>query len=101
MTLFPHKPRAVSSDQAEALAIAALGFLASEGSRIAAFLEATGLAPKDLREAARSPGFLAGVLEFLAADESLLLVFSSEKGIDPSLVLGAKQALSPDPAGSP
>lgn len=100
MTSLQRKSHTLTAEEAEGLAVEALSFLASDGSRIASFLEATGLAPRDLRQAARSPGFLAGVLEFIAADESLLLVFASEKAIDPALVLSAKRSLAPDPASS-
>ena len=101
MTLQQRRTHAVRRDEAEALAIDALSFLAADASRIVGFLEATGLSPNDLRRAAGSPHFLAGVLDFIAGDESLLLVFANERSLDPALVLSAKQSLAPDPAGTP
>lgn len=92
------KRHPLSRDEAEALAIDALGFLAGEENRLAAFLQASGLAPADLRRAAGSVEFLAGVLDFLAADESLLLVFASARHIAPETVLHARQNLLPDTA---
>lgn len=98
MQPFPKKRTSVSREDAETLAIAALGFLAGEENRLAHFMIATGLSPADLRKQAGSIEFLAGVLDFLAADESLLLVFASEQHIPPETVLAARQKLMPDVA---
>jgi hypothetical protein len=92
----PHKRSPISQDEAESLAIDMLRFLGEDVSRLAGFLAATGLGPADLRRQAGSTEFLAGVLDFVAADESLLLVFASERRIDPTTVLAAKRQLLPD-----
>jgi len=92
-----HHP--LSRDEAESLSIEALSFLAADANRLARFLYATGLVPADIRSQAASAEFLAGILDFIAADESLLLVFASERGIDPAMVLAAKRSLTPDPGG--
>jgi uncharacterized protein DUF3572 len=92
------KRHPLSRDEAEALAIDALGFLAAEENRLAAFLQASGLAPADLRCEAGSVEFLAGVLDFVAADESLLLVFASERHLAPETVVIARRKLLPDAA---
>jgi len=100
----PHRPQAnkraskVSKEAANALAIAALSFLAGEPGRLAGFLAAAGLGPQSLRAAAREPGFLLGVLDHLAGDESLLLAFADEREIDPAEVERARAALA-DRAG--
>ena len=75
------------------LAIQALAFIAEEANRMGAFLAATGIAPDAIRGAARSPDFLAGVLEHMLADESLLLAFADSAGIDPAAVARARSAL--------
>ncbi len=87
---------ALSLDEAEALAIGALSFLASEEHRLASFLYQTGLSPADLRREAGSTELLAGVLDFIAADELLLLVFAAEQRIDPTRILHARHLLLPD-----
>ena len=74
------------------LAIAALAFIAEEPERMGAFLGATGLAPEAVRDAARTPGFLAGVLEHMLADESLLLAFADSQGLDPAEIARARGA---------
>jgi uncharacterized protein DUF3572 len=79
---------------AEALAIAALHFIAAEPERLGRFLAATGLAPQSIREAAHEPHFLAGVLDHIAGDERLLLAFAAESELDPNDVVRAHAALS-------
>jgi hypothetical protein len=79
------------------LAIAALSFLAGEPERLERFLALTGLGPQSLRAAAREPSFLLGVLDHVAADETLLLAFASENEIDPEDVERARHALTERP----
>lgn len=80
--------------EAEAIAVEALGFLASDVERLGRFLSLTGLAPDTVRAAAGSPGFLAAVLDHLAQDESLLLVFAAHAGRPPQTVLRARDVLA-------
>ena len=88
------KPGTAAREAAEALAIQALGYLAEDTDRLGRFLVATGISPTAIRGASREPGFLAGVLEHMLGDESLLLDFAASAGIDdPSLVARAQQVL--------
>jgi hypothetical protein len=75
------------------LAIQALAFIAQEADRLDGFLALTGLERERLREAAREPSFLAGVLEHMLSDESLLIAFSQSAGIDPAEIARASSAL--------
>jgi hypothetical protein len=84
---------AAARQAAEMLAIQALAFIAEEPERLGAFLNATGLSVERLRESATAPGFLAGVLEHMLGDESLLLAFADAAAIDPADVARARQAL--------
>jgi len=79
---------------AEQLAIAALGFIAAELERLGRFLAVTGIGPDSIRAAAREPRFLAGVLDHVAADESLLLAFAAEHEIDPDALMRARELLA-------
>ena len=89
-------------EDAEALALRALGFLAEDPARLEPFLAATGLGPTTLRAAAGEPGFLAGVLDHLSGNEALLLEFAANLGLDPAIVAQAREALNgPPPAWSP
>ena len=91
------KSRGKNSDArraaAEALAVAALTFLASEPDHLGGFLAATGVGPGDIRHAARDPGFLTGVLDHFSGNEALLIAFAQHAGIDPTEVERARTVL--------
>jgi len=87
------QPSSNAREAAEMLAIQALGFIAEEPERLGVFLNATGLSVERLRESANAPGFLAGVLEHMLADESLLLAFATAAALDPAEVARARNAL--------
>jgi hypothetical protein len=78
---------------AETLAVQALTFLAEDAERLGRFLAMTGIAPEQIRDAAGEPGFLAGVLEYLSADERLLTDFAAEARIEPTDIGKAIAAL--------
>jgi hypothetical protein len=80
-------------ETAENIAIQALSFIAGDGERLGRFLAITGIGPTDIRSAAAEPGFLAGVLDYLAADERLLKEFTSDAGLAPDDVARAHVAL--------
>lgn len=80
-------------ENAEALAIRALGFIAADPDLLPRFLAITGIDASAIRQAAREPGFLAGVLQFIAAHEPTLMRFSEESGTPPQDVGTALQAL--------
>ena len=80
-------------ENAEALAIRALGFVAADPELLPRFLAITGIEAGSIRQAAREPGFIAGVLHFIAAHEPSLMRFSEESGIPPQQVSAALRAL--------
>jgi len=85
------------SDQdgaAAELAIAALTFIAQEPERLGRFLALSGIGPESLREAAREPDFLLGVLDYVVADEALLVEFAGYSTIDPADVARARNVLA-------
>ena len=81
-------------DAAESLAIQALSFLAGEPERLGRFLTLTGIGPAEIRDAAASPGFLAGVLDHVASEDSLVVAFAAQVGVDPGAVEKARRTLS-------
>jgi hypothetical protein len=89
-------PRRAPREGAEVLAIQALAFIAQEPERLSRFLGLSGIAPERIRDAADEPGFLAGVLEHMLGDESLLIAFAADAGIDPAAVARARAALGSD-----
>ncbi len=86
-------PSAQTREAAESLAIQALAFIAEEPERLGAFLAASGIGPDAIRDAAREPGFLAGVLDHMLGDESLLLAFADSAGLNPASIARARRAL--------
>jgi hypothetical protein len=84
-------------EAAEALAIQALTFIAADGERLGRFLAATGIGPAEIRSAAREPGFMLGVVEFLGGDDALLTGFAVEHGFDPADIGKAARVLGGEP----
>lgn len=82
-----------SQQTAEILAVQALTFIAEDDTRLASFIAATGIDPQSIRDAAREPDFLAGVLDHILADEKLLIAFADSAGINPAEMTPAHQAL--------
>jgi hypothetical protein len=85
----------LSLDSAQELAIAALVYLAADPDKVRSFAEASGLSAENLRAAAESPDFLAAVLDYVLSDESLLLTFAANCGIEPADIPRARAVLSP------
>ena len=80
-------------EAAETLAIQALTFIAADPERLGRFLGLTGIGPAQIRAAAREPGFLAGVLDYLSGDERLLTEFARQTDHDPITVSQARHVL--------
>lgn len=80
-------------EEAEAVAIRALGFVASDPELLPRFLAITGIEAQSIRRAASEPGFLAGVLQFILAHEPTLMRFCEETGAPPASVGKALRAL--------
>jgi len=87
------KPLPYSQQTAEMLAVQALAFIAGDEDRLGGFLASTGVALESIRDAAREPDFLAGVLEHMLGDEKLLIAFADSAGIDPAEVARARRML--------
>ena len=75
---------APTREQAEELAIQALTFIAGDPERLGRFLAITGIGPGEIRLAAREPGFLVGVLDYMASDDRLISAFAAENSLDPA-----------------
>jgi hypothetical protein len=84
----------LTREEAEALSLTALAFLASDGPRLVRFLQLTGLEPEALRAQAGEPETLIAVYDHLLGDQSLLLVFASEAGVAPEQIEDARRLLS-------
>ena len=76
------------------IAVQALAFLGEDTDRLGRFLALSGLDPSTIREAARQPGFLLGVLDHVAGDEALLVAFAAGNGLRPEQVAEARSILA-------
>ena len=88
-----HSFQPLPSDQAELLAVSALGWIAQDQELTAAFLGTTGASADNLRARAADPDFLGFVLDFLLGDEAALLAFCETQGIAPDRPMRARAAL--------
>lgn len=84
-------------EAAEELAIQALSYLASDPERLGQFLTVTGIGPEQIRTASAEPGFLAGVLAYLASDEHLAAGFAAEAACGPADIARAHETLGGQP----
>lgn len=81
-------------EEATALAIDALGFLAGDPDRLSRFLALTGLEAHELRAAASEPSFFVALLDFILADEATVLDFAASSSIRPERIGEARRALA-------
>lgn len=96
--MFRNRQR-LTGDEAEAIAVKALGFITSDPDRLERFLRLTGWTPQSLREPAGQQALLGAVLEYLSGDESLLLTFAANASLDPASVAEAVRLTVPAEAG--
>jgi hypothetical protein len=83
-----------SREAAENVAIQVLGYLAADPERLERFLALSGLDIASIRSAAANPGFLAGVLDHIAGDESLMIACAADLGLPPADLERARATLS-------
>nr|CAD6418251.1 hypothetical protein REQ54_01813 [Rhizobium sp. Q54] len=86
-----HDPKNVplSPEVAEEIAVAILGWLATEPDMLQRFLALSGLEAGQLRHAVTDNGFLAGMIDFVMAHEPTLLAFCNATGTKPETVAAA------------
>jgi hypothetical protein len=80
-------------EEAEAIAVAGLAFLAEDQERLERFLALSGLSAGDIRRAAAEPGFLAGVLQHIMDDDRIAAAFATAEGLSPERLAAATAAL--------
>lgn len=81
-------------DDAEAIALRALAFLAEDPARLVRFLSLTGMGTDELRAGAGRAETLAAVLDHVLHDESLLLEFTANNAIAPAMIAPARALLT-------
>ncbi len=86
----------MNRESAEILALNALAYIAGDDRALRTLLTQTGLTAEEMRAAAATPAFQAGVLDFLVRHEDLLIAFCESQGIDPTLPTRAARLLTQD-----
>jgi hypothetical protein len=89
-------PHAMSPERAQILSLEALTWLVAEPDALARFLAASGVSGADLREAAGSPELNLAILDFLLANETLLLGFCETSGSNVASLHRARHMLQPE-----
>jgi Protein of unknown function (DUF3572) len=85
--------RPKNPENAEILALEGLGWLAGEEDGIQRFLDQSGIDALTLRQAAGSPDMGIAVLDFLLANEDLLLRFCESAAVSPKALHLARHRL--------
>jgi hypothetical protein len=88
------KKTALDANSAAAVSLKALAFLAGEQERFDRFMALTGLDPATIRMHASEGEFQSAVLEYLLADEAMLLQFCEAEALAPTLPAEALRLLA-------
>jgi len=83
----------ITPERAEILALEALAWLAGRPDDIGRFLAISGLGAADLRQAVGRPDLMGAVLDFLLANEALLVDFCRDASTSAQAVHMARHAL--------
>lgn len=82
-----------NAEEAEAVALQAVAFIAADGDMLVRFAGLTGVGLDAFRERLADPVFLAGVLDFIVGDEATLLAFVEALSLAPEVPLAARRRL--------
>lgn len=83
----------MTENEAEIVALKAMGWLAAEDELLPVFLGHTGASVDDLKTRVQDPDFLIAILSFLTMDDAWVLAFTDAMGLSPDTPLRALQAL--------
>ena len=87
------KNQDTNSEEAEPLALSALGWTLSDPARAQRLLSLTGLTPDDLRSRIEDRSVLAAVLRFLEAHEPDLVACADSLDVAPARLVDARERL--------
>ena len=86
-------PAIRSVEEAEAVALKAIAFIASDEELLSRFVALTGCGADDIRQRISDLGLLGGVLDFVLADEPTLLAFAEAAELAPETPMAARNRL--------
>jgi len=85
--------REEQTNEAEAIALAALGWILEDASRASRLLALTGLTPEMLRARIGDPALLAAALRFLEGHEPDLVGCANDLGVAPLRLIESRRRL--------
>src|SRR5215469_11443469 len=88
-------------DNPEAVAIRALGFIASRHNELDRFLSGTGLSSAELTRRPANPRYLTAILDFLIRDETTLQEFARAVDLPPEAAYEARRLVGHEPQRQP
>ena len=83
----------MNREQAELIALQALGHVASDEKLLIEFLNISGFTPSELHQKAQDVEVLCGILDFLLMSDERVLDFAAAIDIPPALTAVARRAL--------
>ena len=83
----------MKQEQAEIIAIQALGWLVGEEDMMGVFLASTGTDVNNLKQSVGDPAFLIAVLDFLMQDDSHVVRFCDAQSLPYETPMQARQSL--------
>ncbi|HTH15013.1 MAG TPA: DUF3572 domain-containing protein [Magnetospirillum sp.] len=90
----PAVPPRFSAEDAQVVALRALGFIAGDDALLSRFVALTGCGLDEVKVRVGDSAFLGAVLDFLLADEHSLLAFAESAGLAPEAPMLARQKLA-------
>lgn len=90
----PLTPPKLGVEDAQAVALKALTFIAGDDSLLSRFVALTGCGLDDIKARMADSGFLGAVLDFLLGDEAALIAFAEAEGMAPETPMLARLKLS-------
>lgn len=76
-------PPKLTTEDAQAVALKALAFIASDEAMLSGFISATGCGLDEIKGRLAEDGFLGAVLDFLLGDEQAVIAFAEGEGVHP------------------
>jgi len=89
----PAAPPALTPQDAQAVALQAVAFIATDDKLLLRFAALTGCGPDDMRQRVADAAFLGGVLDFVLADEPTLMAFVEATGLALATPMAARAKL--------
>lgn len=89
----PATNHSLSTKSAAFIAIRSLAYISQYPEEISKFMAISGISASDILRLKENLKFLGGVLDFMTADESLLLAFCSEEQLSPEAVEASRLTL--------